>query len=101
METELLEVLCTSAKYKSTTYFVHMHEILQNSIKPIVIEWVPGHSGILGNKKYGEIAKNKALMQAKLPLKITANAYSKEIEKLNRGEWLDTWKNSLNGRKLF
>lgn len=40
-------------------------------------------------------------MQPKPPLKITANAYLEQIERMCRNEWLNTWKNNLKGRKLF
>ena len=34
-------------------------------------------------------------------MKMTANAYLEQTERVCRNEWLNTWKNNLKGRKLF
>ncbi len=69
-----------------------IHELLEDEDHNVELAWAPGHTGIQGNERADELAKEAVELEAKIAGS-RSNALRRSKEKLRR-EWTRTWKNS-------
>ena len=66
----------------------------------LVLQWIPGHTGIYGNEKADILAKKGS--QTPQPIKpITLQTAKQRIKQTYRREWMDNWTSGSTARKVF
>ena len=85
---ELIKVLHTAEKL-SSTYQVKL-----------VLQWIPGHTGIYGNEKADILAKKGSqTLQPSKP--ITLQTAKQRLKQTYRREWMNNWASGSTARKVF
>ena len=66
----------------------------------VVLQWIPGHSGVQGNESADSLAKTGAsLPQPDVP--VSMDTVKKMIKSNFKEEWLENWTNNNTGRALY
>ena len=66
----------------------------------VILQWIPGHSGVQGNESADSLAKTGAsLPQPDVP--VSMDTVKKMIRSNFKEEWLENWTNNNTGRALY
>ena len=87
-----------SKEISQITY--NIHQLMYNYNTEVVLQWIPGHSGIQGNEAADKLAKQgAALPQPDNP--VTYDTVKGMINSNIKEEWLNNWASNTTGRVLF